>query len=306
MKTVDCSAFLQEVLPRLGLRWAGFRNVRRLVCKRIAKRLRELGLADLTAYRTCLDHDDAEWHKLDEMCRIPISRFYRDREVFASLERDVLPVLAAQVVAERRRELRCWSACCASGEEPYTVAVLWHLRIAPSFPSLALRILATDVDPKALHRGRLGWYSASSMKEVPEGLLCAGFERSGDEYCVRTAFRTVEFLQQDIRRSDPDGLFDLILCRNAVLTYFVPDEQEQVMKRVIARLRPGGALVIGLHESVPASCTGLALWNGTRAIYRAVSAAELTPPVRCIAPHPDRTVAHGEAPAIALPPVTVA
>ncbi|MGZ5177109.1 MAG: CheR family methyltransferase, partial [Burkholderiales bacterium] len=294
MKTADCSAFLQDVLPRLGLRWAGFRNVRLLVCKRVVKRLRELGLSDLSAYRSRIEGDDAELQKLDEMCRIPISRFYRDRNIFSALEHDVLPVVAAQAVAQGRRELRCWSACCASGEEPYTVAVLWHLRIAPLFPSLALRILATDVDSKALNRARHGWYSASSMKELPEGVLCAGFERSGDEYCVRSAFRTVEFLQQDIRRNAPDGFFDLILCRNAVLTYFMPDEQKRIMTRVIARLRPGGALVIGLHESLPVSCTGFALWNGARAIYRAPSAAELAPPVRCIAPHPDR-IAHGEA-----------
>lgn len=277
MKTPECAVFLQEALPRLGLRWAGFRKVRRLVCKRIAKRIAELRLSDLAAYRAYLGQCEAEWGKLDAMCRIPLSRFYRDRAVFTSIEYDVLPVLAAQAIAEERPRLRCWSACCASGEEPYTLAVLWHLRIAPLFPSLALRVVGTDINPRGLDRARVGCYSASSMKELPEGLLCAGFERSGDEHCVRAAFRKVEFLQQDIRLAQPDGPFDLILCRNAVLTYFMPHEQERVMQRVIERLRPGGALVVGIHESLPAACTGVAAWAGTRGIYRALPAAERAP-----------------------------
>ena len=281
MRTPECVAFLQYALPRLGLRWAGFRKVRRLVCKRISKRIGELDLEDLAAYRDYLESHDSEWAKLEAMCRIPISRFYRDRAVFASLEYDVLPKLSAQAIASEQRELRCWSACCASGEEPYTLAVLWHLRVGPLFPSLAMRIIATDSDLKVLDRARVGWYSASSMKEVPESLLCAGFERSGGEYCVREGFRTVEFLQQDIRTSDPGDSFDLILCRNAVLTYFAPPEQEQVMTRVIARLRPSGALVIGMHESLPPSCAGLAPWPGARAVFLRSGAP--TPTLACAA-----------------------
>ncbi|MBI4192887.1 MAG: methyltransferase domain-containing protein [Betaproteobacteria bacterium] len=286
MRTVECAEFLQEALPELGLRWAGFRKVRGLVRKRLGKRFAELGLADFSAYRVYLELHPSEWHKLEEMCRIPISRFYRDRAVFASLERDVLPALAAEAIAQGRHELRCWSACCASGEEPYTLSILWHLRLASAFPGLKLRIVATDIDPAMLRRARPGCYRASSIKDLPEDLMRAAFERSGEQYCVRTAFRTVDFVQQDIRESMPDGLFDLILCRNAVLTYFLLSEQQEVMKRVIARLEPGGALVIGLHETLPPSGAGLASWTGARAIYRAPPAAETAPPMRCIAPHP--------------------
>jgi len=294
MKTEECTRFLQESLPRLGLRWAGFRKVRRLVCKRLAKRLQALRLPDLGAYRAYFDAHPEEWPMLDAMCRIPMSRFYRDRAVFAALEYEVLPTLARQAIADGRRELRCWSACCAAGEEPYTLAVLWHLRVGPAFPSLTLRILGTDVDARALDRARLGWYSASSMKEMPEALLDAGFEKSGQEYCVRAAFRTVQFLEQDIRRTDPGGVFDLILCRNAVLTYLLPREQEAVMKRLIARLRPRGALVVGLHESLPPSCSGTEPWAGTRAIYRAIASQVTAASVHCVAPHGHALIGHEE------------
>jgi chemotaxis protein methyltransferase CheR len=281
MTNAECSAFLQRILPRLGLCWAGFRKVQRLVCKRISKRIAELGLPDLSAYRAYLEQHDAEWHRLEAMCCIPVSRFYRDRAVFLSLEQDVLPALAAQALKERRTQLRCWSACCAAGEEPYSLALLWRLRVGPHFPGLALRIVATDVDSRGLDRARAGCYAASSVKEVPESMLSAGFEHRGGEYCLRSAFRMVEFRQQNIRTSDPGGLFDLILCRNAVLTYFLPAEQQPVLQRVLERLRPGGALVIGLHESPPPSCTGVTSWAGTRAIYRAVPLAALESAAKC-------------------------
>ena len=173
--TVECVEFLQEALPELGLRWAGFRKVQGLVRKRLGKRLAELGLTDLAAYRAYLELHPSEWHRLEEMCRIPISRFYRDRAVFMSLERNVLPALAAAAIAQGRHELRCWSACCASGEEPYTLAILWHLRLASAFPALKLRIVATDIDPTLLRRARMGCYRASSIKELPEDLMRAAF-----------------------------------------------------------------------------------------------------------------------------------
>ena len=98
---------------------------------------------------------------------------------------------------------------------------------------------------------------------------------------LRTGFRSVEFLQQDIREGDPGSSFDMILCRNAVLTYFAPDEQAQIMARVIARLRPGGALVIGAHESLPTSCSAVVPWPGARAVF--VRSDAPTPTLACAA-----------------------
>jgi len=82
MEDQACVAFLHWCLPRLELRWPGYRKVRRLVGKRLNRRLAELGLADLSAYRTFLVSAPAEWARLDALCRLPISRFYRDRGAF--------------------------------------------------------------------------------------------------------------------------------------------------------------------------------------------------------------------------------
>ncbi len=125
VKDTDCVGFLQWALPRLELRWSGFRRVRRQVCKRLARRLRVLGLDDLSAYQAVLGQDPEEWRRLDQLCRISISRFYRDREVWRRLETELLPTLARQATARGIRRLRIWSAGCASGEEPYSMALMW-------------------------------------------------------------------------------------------------------------------------------------------------------------------------------------
>ena len=145
----------------MQLRWPGFRKVRRQVCKRIDRRLVELGLPDVSAYREYLETHPAELPILDSLCRIPISRFYRDRGVFDYLRDEILPSLAAIVRDSRDKRLRCWSAGCASGEEPYTLSILWNLELAARFPDVVFELIATDIDPIMLDRARRGCYSRS-------------------------------------------------------------------------------------------------------------------------------------------------
>jgi chemotaxis protein methyltransferase CheR len=113
MADADLVAFLEWALPRLRLRWPGYRRVRGTVRKRLDRRLRELELPDLLAYQGHLEAHPAEWAVLGEICRITISRFYRDRAVFDRLHRVVLPGLAHLVPGRGESELRFWSAGCA-------------------------------------------------------------------------------------------------------------------------------------------------------------------------------------------------
>ena len=105
MTRQECTDFLQWALPQLGLRWAGYRKVRHLVCKRVARRLRELGLAGLAEYRARVARDAAERERLRGLCRIPVSRFYRDRAVFDALRDVVLPGLARRAAGRARSRL---------------------------------------------------------------------------------------------------------------------------------------------------------------------------------------------------------
>ncbi len=254
VKDTECVRFLQWALPRLRLRWPGFRKVRKQVCKRLARRLRELNLIDLAAYAAHLDAHPAEWAVLDRLCRITISRFYRDRAVFDYLDKKILPVMIGN---RRANVLRCWSAGCASGEEAYTLLLLWTARHAARAPGVDLRVLATDVDERVLERARKGCYSGGSLRELPADLLAQGFECAGRLYCVKEALRSkVLFQPEDMRTVMPDGPFDLILCRNAAFTYFDEALQREVLQRLRERLVTGGILVLGRHEALPAGAQG--------------------------------------------------
>jgi chemotaxis protein methyltransferase CheR len=265
--------FLQWCLPRLGLQWPGFRKVRRQVYRRLERRIAELGLAGLAGYRSYLERHPAEWPMLDTLCWIPISRFYRDRAVFQQLELAVLPALGRMVVARGVEELRCWSVGCASGEEPYTVALIWKLTVARQFPGLRLRMLGTDVDPAAIERAERGCYPAHSLKELPPALRAQVFRRSPSGLVLADEYREgVEFRVQDVRTTLPDGPFELLLCRNMVFTYFEAELQRQTLRRLVPRLAPGAALIIGAGESLPAGVAGLEPWPGARKVFRRVAA----------------------------------
>lgn len=261
----DCIAFLQWALPRLGFRWDGFRRVRRQVCKRVGRRMAGLGLADVAAYRHYLEAHPPEWAVLDACCRITVSRFCRDRRVFDFLARHVLPTLAR----ESPGVVRTWCAGCASGEEPYSLAIAWRLAVAPSFPGVTLRLTATDADPQMIARARRACYGAGSLKELPAAWRRAAFEAHGRGFRLRPAYRHgIEFLCQDLRRDRPAGRFDLVACRNLAFTYFDRRRQHQALARLKAALRPGGALVLGLSESPPPGSTGLEDWNPACRVYR--------------------------------------
>lgn len=262
----ECVAFLRWCLPRLGLRWEGFRKVRATVCKRVRRRLRELDLPDVAAYRRHLEAVSGEWPVLDGLCRIPISRLYRDRGVFDCLAEEVLPACARNAAAEGR-PLRCWSAGCASGEEAVTLRLLWDLRLAADFPATRLEIVASDVDPVLLRRAARGCYSAGALKDLPADLRAA-FVSTGEEWCLKPAhLGGIDYRCEDLRTDWPAGPFDLVLCRNLAFTYFDAALQRAVLSQIAVRLRPAGVLVLGRHEALPRP-HGFVPWRSGINIFR--------------------------------------
>ncbi len=210
MEDAEGVRVLQWCLPKLRLRWRAFRRV------------------------------------LDALCQVPISRFYRDKAAFQHLEMIVLPELSRMIQARGENELRCWSIGCISGEEPYTVAIIWRLAVAPEFPRLRLRVLGTDTDREAIERAARGSYPTHSVRDLPPTMLTRAFIASPARFILKEEYRAgVEFLEQDVRIAMPDGPFHLILCRNSVFTYFDAELQRHTYRWIVDRLAPGGALMIG-------------------------------------------------------------
>lgn len=264
MEDRECVRFLQWALPRMRMRWAGFRKVRRQVCRRIDRRIAALGLEGPEPYRQLLERDAGEWKVLDGLCRITISRFYRDRGVWEILASQVLPT-AVRLAAERGEPaVRCWSAGCASGEEPYSLAL--------AAGGAQVEIVGTDADESMLQRAREGVYGRSSLKDLPERLRESAFEAAGGEYRLRDEYRgRVRFECRDIRQEAPDGGFRLVLCRNLAFTYFEESLQREVAERSARKIVPGGFLVVGIHETVPGGVERFRPWGGAPGIYRSDS-----------------------------------
>jgi chemotaxis protein methyltransferase CheR len=273
----DCTALLQWALPQIDLHWPGFRKVRRQVCKRLKQRVRDLGLNDYSAYRARLEHDPLEWRIFDECCHITISRFFRDRGIFEVVRRRLLADIAERAKRERR-EAQIWSAGCASGEEPYTLKIIWDVEIARAFPDVSLSIVASDIDEAMLARAREGCFESTSLHELPPPLIERSFDRLDSRYCVRPEHRKgIEFLDQDLRTQMPLRHFDLILCRYVAFTYFSVPLQRKVLAGMLERLRPHGYLVIGAHEHLPSDIPELGALDRVPQIFQKKTAISKGP-----------------------------
>ena len=269
MKDSDCVRFLQWALPRMHMRWEGFRKVRAQVCKRIARRMYQSHIDSIVDYRAFLETHPEEWDWLDTLSHVTISRFYRDKAVFAFLERDALPKLARQVSDRGRNLLRVWSVGCCSGEEPYTIAFIWKMRLQSQWPHVRLEVIATDVDSKLIKRANKASYPYSSIKGLPIEWQQKLFDRNDGLFHLKLEYQAdVHFVEQDVRIATPRGVFDVVLCRNLVFTYFDTEQQYRILDRLHTAIRSSGFLVIGMQEDLPEGTEGFSVYSEELKIFR--------------------------------------
>ncbi|MFC1843254.1 CheR family methyltransferase [Thermodesulfobacteriota bacterium] len=268
MKDEACICFLQWALPHLKMRWSGFKKVRGQVCKRLGRRLDELKLVDLKNYRRYLQNNPLEWQILDSLCRITISRFYRDQGIFDTLRSKILPELIKKALQQGDETLSCWCIGAASGEEPYSISLIWDLS-GINTKGIDLKILATDVDQHMIKRARYGCYPESCIRELPAAMKTRAFTHDNELFCINEIFKKrVKFLEQDIRNEQLTSTFDLIFCRNLVFTYFSCERQKEILRKILMCLKEGGAFVIGSHEELPEIVPNLIPWYPEKSIYR--------------------------------------
>lgn len=130
-------------------------------------------------------------------------------------------------------------------------------------------MIATDSDPNMLDRARRGCYSTSSLKDIPENWLAVAFTKAEGLFCVKPFFRDgVEFICQDIRLTNPDGLFHLVFCRHLVFTYFDNELQQDMLRRIVTKLVAGGILVTGKQERLPIEPDNLQPCHPHIGVYR--------------------------------------
>jgi len=234
--------------------------------RRIAVRMRACGVESYQQYAAVLDEDSSEYGRLLDSITINVTKFFRNPEAWNLLAHRVLPRLWERCDGA----LRCWSAGCASGEEPYSLAVLLldHGRGTPE-GAARVRIDATDLDEGSLERARLGEYRPAAFDEMP-ATLARRYVTGSDPRTVAPEVRSlVQFRRHDLLRDPaPDPPYDLIICRNVII-YFDRPSQERLFDRFIEALAPGGYLVLGKVESLVGAAKGkLEVEDARERVYR--------------------------------------
>ena len=216
--------------------------------RRIEHRLVELNLASFEEYSQRIKEDPQERNHLSKILTVTISRFFRDKEVFNAMETSIFPAL----LKENPKALKIWSIGCASGEEPYSLSLLWKTRFEKDWARIRFCILATDIDESLLERAKEGRYKKSSLREVPQDILGEYFRAEGDAFLLdKRVGERVEFQRHDILREEPFPEMDVVFCRNLVFTYFSKEPQLAVAKKIASSLNRHGYLVIGKDEVLP-------------------------------------------------------
>ncbi|NLG83183.1 MAG: protein-glutamate O-methyltransferase CheR [Firmicutes bacterium] len=207
--------------------------------RRIHSLMKLWGLTGYDEYLRVLRTDAARFEEFKKKLTINVSEFYRNPERFAELAEVVLPELF-----RTGRRLRIWSAGCANGAEPYTVAII----IRESGYRPGAYILGTDVDRVSLRRAQSGIYAPNEVRYIPAAIFAKYFHASGSGFELAEEIRRmVEFRQADLLVDDPGSDWDLILCRNVVI-YFTEAAKEGLYRRLCRALRPGGYLMVGGTE----------------------------------------------------------
>ncbi|MEW6746031.1 MAG: protein-glutamate O-methyltransferase [Planctomycetota bacterium] len=225
-----------------------------LVRARLAKRLRELGMASYREYVEYLTRRDSvdEFTTLLDVLSTNVTSFFREPAHFELLRENVLPELTERAGAGSRR-VRIWSAGCSTGEEPYSIAVVLR-EVLPDIDAWDAKILATDLSTRALERAKDGVFDAGRLEAVPPAVRYRYFTRSGDReggWRVKECLRSlVHFARLNLMGRWPmRGPFDVIFCRN-VMIYFDKPTQERLVQRFHGLLRPAGYFFIGHSESL--------------------------------------------------------
>ena len=230
---------------------------------RVRSRLAAAGAADYGDYLRLLAAAPAELDLLVEALTLKVSSFFRDPLAFEYLAEALLPAILAEKAAAGDRSLRVWSAGCATGEEPYSVAILLHDLARRAPPALEMALFATDLDETALARAREALYPAASLANVRRGLLESSFIQQGEAYRLLPAIaRLVRFSIHDMRdrrtaapADSVFGSFDVILCRN-LLIYFETEYQAIICEKLWRSLVVGGYLLLGQTETLAAPWQG--------------------------------------------------
>jgi two-component system, chemotaxis family, CheB/CheR fusion protein len=227
-----------------------FRGYKRAsLSRRILKRMQAVGVDDYERYMEILEANPGEFNELFNTILINVTSLMRDTEAWEALATTVIPAIVNAKAAEE--PIRVWSAGTASGEEAYSLAVLFADALGEDRFRRVVKIYATDADSEALVQARHGRYRyADLVAAFGEERAGRFFERDGDHGTFRGELRrALIFGRHDLVQDPPISRIDLVTCRNTLM-YFTSEVQGQILASFHFALNPGGYLFLGKSEAL--------------------------------------------------------
>jgi chemotaxis protein methyltransferase CheR len=234
---------------------------------RLSKRLQVLNLPDYESYYQLLRFGTRraeEMKYLYDAVTINETFFFRNEPQFEAFEHTLVPQLITAKRSQGKTTLRIWSAASSSGEEAYTLAMIFLERLKPAYPGLEIEIIGTDINSSVLETARQGIYREYSIRNTPKYFLEKYFKADDSRYIINDSVkRLVKFQHMNLYdrpRMRMMSRFDLIFCAN-VLIYFDAKSKIQVVSDLYDALNPGAFLFIGYAESLHGISTAFKLIN---------------------------------------------
>ena len=241
------SALMGKISRERGFGCASYKE--KCLRRRIAVRMRAAGVHTYDRYASVLDSNKHEYDLLLDALTINVTKLFRNWDAFDKVARTVIPVLW-QAQQER---IRVWSAGCASGEESYSLAILFHRHSRAVREARRLSrvgIIASDIDRRSLMAAARGAYQQQAFADTPEDIRRDYFAANSPAEVLPEAKALVRFERRDLLRDGPpENELQMIVCRNVII-YFDRGTQEALFERFHAALAPGGFLVLGKVETL--------------------------------------------------------
>lgn len=226
-----------------------------LLESRIAKRALANKLDSFEKYVELLRSNDAqeELQALFESITINETYFFRANQQFEAFENVIVPQLVKQKLANGSKSIRIWSAACSSGEEPYSLALIYAERLRHKYPDIKFQLYASDINNGMLDSARRGVYKEYAVRNVPSEIMQKYFVQKGNVYALSddikklVKFSNINLYDSNFMRNITG--MDVIFCANVLIYFDVPSKQ-LVVSSLYNSLNPGGFLFIGYSESL--------------------------------------------------------
>lgn len=237
MEDKDFTQFIASIKKMTGIDLALYKEAQ--MKRRLTSLHLKRGYSTFAQYFEAISKNQDLFYEFLDRMTINVSEFFRNPGRWDVLENKILPRLVKQ-----SPKLKCWSAACSTGEEPYTLTLLLLKK------RLDASLLATDIDEGAIAKAKQGVYTDRSLQDCPKDLVAKYFNKDSLSYRISDEVKNkATFRKHNLLADSFDTGFDLIVCRN-VMIYFTEEAKHELYQKFRSALRPGGVLFVGSTEQI--------------------------------------------------------